>query len=102
MIVFKTIVLLVVVASVLGTPVADALAKTPRYDPGPPIRQMKIQFYDARADRAPYRARAASDTTWLGVYDFDGPSNCSPDGWTSVDITAQPDTWTHGEYTVRG
>jgi hypothetical protein len=39
-------------------------------------------------------SQASSDTTWLYSTTFNG-SPCNPQGWTSVDLTAQAETFWH-------
>jgi hypothetical protein len=91
----KPAVVIIFIAVVTLTWVLGALAKERRHDAGPPFRALKTRPIQPAPTDQPRRAPAASDTTWLGVWDFDGASGCDPKGWTSVDITAQMGNWTH-------
>jgi hypothetical protein len=36
-----------------------------------------------------------ADTTWLGQWTFDAGANCTPEGWVSLDVTAQTGCYWH-------
>jgi hypothetical protein len=50
---------------------------------------------DAGTPEMPAFRSAAQGTTWLAVYTFDQGPSCVTEGWTAVDITAQPGEFFH-------
>ena len=50
---------------------------------------------DAGTPEMPAFRSAAQATTWLATYTFDQGLNCVTEGWTCVDITAQPGEFFH-------
>jgi len=45
--------------------------------------------------RAPLRASAVEETTFLATYTFDQGPNCVTEGWTSHDLTTEPGDYWH-------
>jgi hypothetical protein len=80
---------------VLAVSIAHAKKKPGGKGPSNLNARLEIKGNVSDSEMYPVRATAAQETTYLAYYNFDDFHSCDTQGWTSVDMTAQPGDFFH-------